>query len=75
MERMLVLKKAIEVAHTDLDIDDDSLPEIEIFWLKQSVMLSKTFFGETKWIGPVKIDQILPHKTEDPIQQRQNSMD
>ena len=25
-------------------------------------MLSETSFGETKWIGPMKIVQILPHK-------------
>ena len=61
-ERMLIFRKALKLAKAKAtSMDDDSLPEIEIFQLQQSVMLSVNSFGETKWIGPVKIVQILLH--------------
>ena len=43
-------------------MEPDSLPEIDNFRLQQSVRISVTSFGETKWTGPVKIILVLPHK-------------
>ena len=63
IERMLIFKKVIEYAETETqNFGYNSLPEIEVFKLQQDVMLSVTSFDETKWIGPVKIVQTLPHK-------------
>ena len=61
-EMMLIFKKSLKLAKAEAtNMDDDSLPEIENSQLQQSVMLSVNSFGETKWIGPVKIVQILLH--------------